>query len=49
MILLRLGELEGAKALFEEHMAEYRKEPLNPTHGPYVRELAVKLGLGELS
>ena len=49
MIFLRRGELDRAKALFEDHMAEYRKDPRNPTHGPYVRELAVKLGLGELS
>jgi hypothetical protein len=49
MILLRRREIDAAKALFEEHMAEYNKNPRNPTHGPYVRELALKLGLGELS
>lgn len=48
MILLRRGQVDSAKTLFEEHLAEYRKNPRNPTHGPYVRELAVKLGLGEI-
>lgn len=48
MIFLKRGDATAAKALFEEHMMEYRKDPRNPGHGPYVRELAVSLGLGEL-
>jgi hypothetical protein len=48
MVLLKRGDAQTAKALFEEHLAEYQKNPRNPGHGPYVRDLAWKLGLGEL-
>ncbi|WP_333702958.1 DUF4304 domain-containing protein [Sphingobium yanoikuyae] len=48
MVLLKRGDVAAAKAAFEEHLIEYNRNPRNPTHGSYVRELALRLGLGEL-
>jgi len=52
MILLRQGDKQGAKRLFEEHLQVSEaegSEPYQVNHRRYVRELATKLGFGELS
>ncbi len=49
MIVLRQGDIDAARQLFQDHLDEYRKNPINPGHGTYVRELALRLGLGQLS
>ncbi|CAN5477703.1 hypothetical protein BH10PSE5_BH10PSE5_16440 [soil metagenome] len=43
MILLRNGDREGARDLFQDHLAQ-ADGPAN--HVEYVRELAIRLGLG---
>lgn len=52
MILLRRGDKPGAKRLFEDHLRISEaegSEPYQLNHRRYVRELATRLGLGELS
>jgi hypothetical protein len=48
MIVLRQGDIDAARKLFQDHLDEHRKHPVNPGHAPYVQELALRLGLGEL-
>lgn len=48
MIHWKRGDFGAAKILFETHYAEYLKDPRNLGHGPYVKELALTLGLGEI-
>lgn len=46
MVLLKRGDVEGARALFREHLA---KPDILMNHAEYVRELSVRLGLGDLN
>jgi len=51
MILLRHGDKQGARRLFEDHLKVSEaegSEPFRVNHRSYVRELAARLGLGEL-
>lgn len=51
MILLRRGDKLGATRLFADHLRKSEmegSEPFRQNHRWYVRELAMKLGLGEL-
>lgn len=51
MILLRQGDKLGAARLFADHLRKSEaegSEPNRQNHRRYVRELATKLGLGEL-
>lgn len=45
MVLLKRGDHVGARRLFQEHLDKTELR----NHAAYVRELAVKLGLGELA
>jgi len=49
MILLKRGDTVGAKKLFQDHLQIYLRKPSNANHGTYVRELAQKVGLGDLT
>jgi hypothetical protein len=45
IILVRRGDVARAQALLDEYLTEWRRDPRNPGHEPWVRALAEDLGV----